>query len=74
MKQSGVCPKCGGTDLLRIFGTITDRGDGNRPPIAVSGISVPRVHRYVCCGCGYVEHWVESPMELFQIHQAYADK
>ena len=29
------------------------------------------VIRYVSCGCGYVENWVESPMELVQIHQTY---
>ena len=29
------------------------------------------VIRYVCCGCGYVENWVDSPMELVQIHQTY---
>ena len=29
------------------------------------------VIRYVCCGCGYVENWVESPIELVQIHQTY---
>ena len=63
MKQSGTCPKCGGTDLLRIFGTITDRSDGNRPPIVVSGIWVPRAHRNVCCPCGYSEEWVD-PRDL----------
>ena len=63
MKNSGICPKCGGSDILRIFGALTDRSDGNRPPVAVSGISVPRVHRYVCCGCGYSEEWID-PKDL----------
>ena len=32
------------------------------------------VIRYVCCGCGYVENWVESPMELVQLHQTFGDR
>ena len=63
MTNTGICPKCGGRDSLRIFGALTDRRDGNRPPVAVSGISVPRVHRYVCCGCGYSEEWID-PKDL----------
>lgn len=63
MKNSGICPKCGGKEILRIFGAVMDRSDGNRPPITVSGFSMPRVHRYVCCGCGYSEEWVD-PRDL----------
>ena len=44
-------------------GAALECSDGNRPPIVVSGISVPRVHRYVCCTCGYSEEWVD-PRDL----------
>ena len=29
------------------------------------------VIRYVCCGCGYVENWGESPEELAEIRRAF---
>lgn len=32
------------------------------------------VIRYVCCGCGYVENWVESPQELEEIRRAFQDR
>ena len=72
MKNSHTSPKC----VSRDIGRLPDHP--SRYP-RVSNIYTTRytllgkvpVIRYVCCGCVYVENWVESPMELFQIHQTY---
>lgn len=75
MKNTHVCPKCGSRDVVRVPdhpGRYASGSNIYTSKYTLMG-KIP-VIRYVCCGCGYAEHWVESPMELFQIHQAYADK
>lgn len=74
MRHTGRCPKCGSGDIVRVPDHPGRYASGNN--IYTSSVTlfgkIP-VIRYVCCGCGYVEDWVESPMELVQIHQTFAD-
>ena len=73
MKNTHACPKCGSRDIVRIPDHPSRYASGSNiytSKYTLMG-KIP-VIRYVCCGCGYVENWVESPMELVQIHQTYA--
>ena len=58
MKHSAVCPKCGGTNLLHIEGTVGPYGSGNH--IQTGMFSAVKIHRYLCCGCGYSEEWIDQ--------------
>ncbi len=51
MKKTSICPKCGGTDVLRIPGGTVCLGDSSQNFVAVGLSSVP-VDRYVCCAVG----------------------
>ena len=59
MKHTGVCPKCGGREIVVMRGKL-DTGYGSR----VRGqYDDPYVNRYLCCACGYLESWV-NPEEF----------
>ena len=60
MKERGICPKCNGTDIIRIEGQAGSYGTGNLIPMGLTIFSAVLVHRYVCCTCGYSEEWVEK--------------
>ena len=59
MKNTHTCPKCGGTDVLRVGGSATAYGVGNNILAGRTIFSAVLVHRYVCCGCGYSEEWID---------------
>lgn len=71
MKRTGICPKCGSRDLVRV------PDDAHR--YLANSICITRlvtvervpVGRYVCCGCGYVENWVETRRDLERIKEAF---
>ena len=57
MRNTGCCPKCGGTDLLAV-----EPGLYNSFPIGF--FTNAKIQRYVCRGCGYTEEWIaEESME-----------
>ena len=55
MKQSRVCPKCGGTDILIFEGYAGAYGSGNHIMTGHSIFSAVPIDRHICCGCGFVE-------------------
>ena len=57
--RSGICPKCGSTDVHRALHSGTNN---IRPMEAVASSTVYSTH-YVCRTCGYIEEWV-SPEEM----------
>ena len=63
MKNTGVCPKCGGQEIVVMRGNLND---GSDPRVRIKGLlsSKPQyfvpVNRYLCCACGYLESWVNS--------------
>lgn len=59
MRQSGTCPKCGGTDLIFIPGKAGPYGVGNNIQTGLTNFSAVLVQRYVCGRCGYSEEWVD---------------
>ena len=59
MKNTKMCPKCGGNELIRVD-LDPIRYQMNMIPIRLGGlVSVP-VARYVCCACGYSEEWIDK--------------
>lgn len=59
MKQRHICPKCGSSDILRIPGSVGAYGVGNNIQVGFSNFSAVPVQRYLCCGCGYSEEWID---------------
>ncbi len=58
MKNTHVCPKCGGSDIVRIEGKVNAYGN-----VVLTGatiLSAVPVQRYVCCGCGFSEEWFDE--------------
>ena len=60
MKKSNVCPKCGSNDILMIPGSSGAYGVGNNIQVGWSTFSAVLVDRYVCCGCGFSEEWIDE--------------
>ena len=58
MKTSKVCPKCNGTDIIRIPGNGLYGPVNSNIQVGYSKLSVVLVHRYVCAECGYSEEWI----------------
>jgi ribosomal protein S27AE len=60
MKQTGICPKCQGRDIIRIEGSVKGYGAGNNIPVGITIFSYVKVPRYVCGTCGYSEEWIDK--------------
>lgn len=63
MKNSGVCPKCGSTEI---------RADRRRTwatmvPVASTVFGAVYASRFICVACGFVETWVENEKDLEKI-------
>lgn len=72
MKNTNRCPKCGSGDIVRVPDNPNRYASGNN--IYTSNFTLMKkipVIRYVCCGCGYTENWVEAQRELEQIKRAF---
>ena len=74
MKQSGICPKCGGREIVRIPDNPYRHASGNNiytTRLTLAG-KIP-VIRYVCCTCGYTENWVEHTQERQALRRAFGE-
>lgn len=72
MKNTGKCPKCCSTNIVRIPDNPYRYASGNNiytTTVTLSG-KIP-VIRYVCCNCGYVENWIDKKNELDKIVQTF---
>ena len=58
MKKTNVCPKCGGTDIVKV-------------PLGI--LDAAPVDRFVCCTCGYSEEWLRKS-NLDDIRERWAKK
>lgn len=59
MRYSHTCPKCGSRDIITVPGKAGAYGSGNYIPLGMTIFSTAPVYRYVCCGCGYTEEWID---------------
>jgi predicted nucleic-acid-binding Zn-ribbon protein len=64
MKNTGRCPKCSNTDLLRIEGQSGAHGAGNNIQVGWTIFSAVKVTRFLCTSCGFSEEWIESPEDI----------
>ena len=60
MKNTNVCPKCNSTDIIRVEGAVGAYGAGNNISIGLTTLSSVKVHRYMCCNCGFTEEWIDK--------------
>ena len=73
MKKSKQCPKCGGTDILRVEGSVGPNLSGNNLKMGATIFSAIPLPRYVCTDCGYAEEWVDSS-DLYQLKERLRKK
>ena len=72
MKNTFLCPKCSSRHIVRVPDNPGRHASGNN--IYTSSFTLFKkvpVIRYVCCGCGYVENWVEQPGQLAEIGRTF---
>lgn len=60
MKNNKICSKCNSNDIIRVNGNIGAYGMGNNISTGLTIRSTVKVHRYVCCNCGYSEEWIDK--------------
>jgi len=60
MKNTHICPKCNGNDIIMIKGNAGPYGSGNNIRAGWTNISAVMVNRYLCCNCGYSEEWIDK--------------
>lgn len=61
MKQTGVCPKCAGSEIVR-----TGQA-GRRILTGRTSLSGVRCEQYICSGCGFVEEYIADRAGLEKI-------
>lgn len=70
MKNSIKCPKCQSEQVVKI-----NPNDSMGIRISTGAMSMAKIAHYVCCNCGYLEEWIDSPVDLDKIKKKYlADK
>jgi len=67
MRNTKSCPKCQGTDLVRI----ESPQDGSANLISTGWFSAARVTRFLCAKCGFSEEWIEDPEQLAKLVEKY---
>lgn len=67
MKNSGVCPKCAARDIVCVPGKTSNLVVPRPNVIPVGWVGGVLVARFVCCGCGFTEEWVECAAALQKI-------
>ena len=59
-----VCPKCGGTEILRIDGRSVIGG------VIPAGWTGAKLNRFLCTVCGYSEEWID-PADIPALRERY---
>lgn len=67
MKNTGSCPKCHSSDVLRV--PVEPPGLTEGSPLGV--LTSLLLTRFVCGRCGYAEEWVESADDLEGLKKRY---
>jgi hypothetical protein len=68
MKNTGSCPKCRSSAVARVP---AEPGGGPAAAGPVGVLNGVAMTRFVCCGCGYSEEWVEAAADLAAVKERY---
>ena len=68
MRNTRTCPKCSGSDILRIEGS---HGAGNNIPVGWTVWSSILVTRYMCVACGYSEEWIDNEADRAKLVEKF---
>ena len=60
MKNTGKCPKCSSSEIVRYDGYTGAYGTGNNVMTGSTIFSTVNVNRYICTFCGYSEEWIDG--------------
>ena len=73
MKNGNLCPKCGSRKIVRIPDNPRRHASGNNIYTTQATLlgKIP-VIRYVGCGCGYTENWVETRRDLEKLKETFS--
>lgn len=58
MKNTVKCPKCGSEEIRAVWNNPMWYRD-QYIPVGATMFSAVSITRYVCCGCGYTEEWID---------------
>lgn len=72
MKNTKTCPKCQSANIVRFDGRCGPYGVGDY--FYASALKTVMVHRYVCCGCGYTEQWIDEKDIVTAANGRYAKR
>lgn len=75
MKSTNTCPKCGSHDIIADAKAIDHAHGGSQLDLSVATYVAPdawifkgeqksKLSAWVCCGCGFVEFYADSPESL----------
>ena len=73
MKNTKMCPKCSGCNILHIPGSAGAYGVGNNIPTGMTVFSYTKVNRYLCRDCGYSEEWIDLE-DMEKLDKKYGKK
>jgi len=71
MKNTGQCPKCQSTVILRIEGATGAYGAGNNISTGMTVFSSVPVTRFLCTECGFSEEWIDSHEHIAKLVKKY---
>lgn len=60
MRHSKQCPKCGNRDIIEVSNDGYPEMSYKGIMTGISILSNVVLHRYICCGCGYTEEWINK--------------
>lgn len=69
MNKTGICPKCGSGEVVRLDGQVKEYGAGSNLWLGKTTLSAVPLNQYICTTCGYVEHWVDM-IDMDKIHKS----
>jgi predicted nucleic-acid-binding Zn-ribbon protein len=73
MKNTGKCPKCGSTDMIRIPRNSLFRELGNNIRTGFFATSAVCPARFLCGNCGFLEDWVEAKSDIEKIRKKFGE-
>ncbi len=72
MKTTKLCLKCHSSDVIIVPGNVEAYGIGNNIRTGMTVFSAIPVNRYVCCGCGFTEEWVDTE-DISKLKKKYGE-